>query len=117
MFCKNVSAFRPHSPLLAITGCGRPLPNDPAPNMEAASKIRATLVSASKSTGGGEATATEAAPQATGAGAIKGRFVYEGQAPAPSPISVTKDQEVCGQHHLMDESLLKSTARVAWPTR
>ena len=106
MFCKNLLGLLASFTFLAIAGCGRPLPNDPAPNIEAASKIRATLVSASKTTGGGEATATEAAPQATGAGTIKGRFVYEGQAPAPSPISVTKDQEVCGQHHLMDESLL-----------
>ena len=49
---------------------------------------------------------TEAAPQATGTGTIKGRFVFEGQAAAPAAISVTKDVEVCGQHHLMDESLL-----------
>ena len=73
MFYKNLIGLLASFTLLAITGCGRPLPNDPAPNMEAASKIRATLVSASKTTGGGEATTTEAAPQATGAGAIKGR--------------------------------------------
>lgn len=44
--------------------------------------------------------------QAQGWGSIKGRFVYDGKAPAPQPIAVTKDQEVCGKHKLVDESLV-----------
>jgi hypothetical protein len=43
---------------------------------------------------------------AQGWGSIKGRIVYDGQAPAPQPIEVTKDQEFCGKHKLVDESLV-----------
>jgi plastocyanin len=41
-----------------------------------------------------------------GWGNLKGRFVYDGKAPAPQPITPTKDQEVCGKTKLVDESLL-----------
>ena len=105
MICKNMLGLLTAFAVVALAGCGRPMPNDPAANSESAEKIRATLVSASKTTTG-TAAETEAAPQATGIGTIKGRFVYEGQAAAPAAINVSKDIEVCGQHHLIDESLL-----------
>jgi hypothetical protein len=39
-------------------------------------------------------------------GSFRGRFVYEGTPPQPEKINVTKDTDVCGKHHLVDESLL-----------
>jgi hypothetical protein len=41
-----------------------------------------------------------------GWGSLKGRIVYDGAPPAPQPIAVTKDQEVCGKLNLVDESLV-----------
>jgi hypothetical protein len=38
-------------------------------------------------------------------GAIKGRFIYKGQA-KPEPIQATKDPEFCGKHNLMTEKVL-----------
>jgi plastocyanin len=92
--------------IVVLGGCARPMPNDPAPNAEAAGKIRATLVSnsATTSSGGGEAQAAKS----TGWGTIKGRFVFDGTPPTPGNISITKDQEVCGKHPLSNESLLVS---------
>jgi hypothetical protein len=39
-------------------------------------------------------------------GTLTGRFVYDGKAPAPTKINVTKDVEVCGKHNLVDEDLV-----------
>lgn len=39
-------------------------------------------------------------------GDISGDFLFGGTPPTPSPVSVTKDQEVCGAHKLVDESLV-----------
>ncbi|MCA9103125.1 MAG: hypothetical protein R3C10_23010 [Pirellulales bacterium] len=39
-------------------------------------------------------------------GDLTGKFVYDGKAPAPTKIDVTKDVEVCGKFPLVDESLL-----------
>jgi len=39
-------------------------------------------------------------------GDLTGRFVFDGTASKPAPLSITKDQEVCGKHALVDESLL-----------
>ncbi len=40
-------------------------------------------------------------------GTLTGRFVYDGKAPTPTALSITKDQEVCSKPpHLVDESLL-----------
>lgn len=46
------------------------------------------------------------AADAQGTGSLKGRFVYDGEAPAPQPIAVTKDQDFCGKFKLLDESLV-----------
>ncbi len=89
-----------------LVGCARPMPNDPAPNVQAGEKIRVTLVSNSKEAGGGQAETQVA--KATGWATIKGRFVFDGTPPTPGTISITKDQEVCGKHPLANESLLVS---------
>jgi len=38
-------------------------------------------------------------------GTLKGRFVYDGQAPAPKPIDTSKEPQ-CAAHHVVDESLI-----------
>ncbi|MEQ8786405.1 MAG: methylamine utilization protein [Pirellulaceae bacterium] len=62
---------------------------------------------------GGDA---DSAPAATDDGApsgaavewatLKGRFVYDGEAPTPAKIDVTKDVDFCGKHMLVNEELL-----------
>ncbi len=44
--------------------------------------------------------------QAEGWGHLTGRIVLKGAAPKPAPINVTKDQEFCGKHNLVDESIV-----------
>lgn len=39
-------------------------------------------------------------------GDLKVRFTYDGQAPAPSKIAITKDAAFCGKFDLVDESLV-----------
>ena len=39
-------------------------------------------------------------------GTLKGRFVFDGQTPEATVLQVTRDEEVCGQHNLVDESLI-----------
>jgi plastocyanin len=39
-------------------------------------------------------------------GDLTAKFVLDGTAPKPKAITVTKDQEVCGKHALVDESLV-----------
>jgi hypothetical protein len=43
---------------------------------------------------------------AEGWGGLKGRFVFDGPAPAPLPLKIDKDQQVCGNKNLVDESLV-----------
>src|SRR5438270_11310469 len=37
-------------------------------------------------------------------GSLKGRFVVDGTAAKPKPVSITKDPEYCGKHNLVDET-------------
>lgn len=37
---------------------------------------------------------------------LTGRFVYDGAAPPPAKLVVSKDADVCGKHPLVDESLV-----------
>ncbi|HVA50676.1 MAG TPA: hypothetical protein VNH11_30300 [Pirellulales bacterium] len=57
--------------------------------------------------------ATEAAPEAEAAaptadtwGNLSGKFVYDGPDPAAQRLAITKDEQVCGNHNLVDESLV-----------
>lgn len=49
---------------------------------------------------------TTAATEAAEWGTLKGQFILDGTAPAPAKLNINKDQAVCGQHELVDESLL-----------
>lgn len=88
--------------LAAICGCGRGVVSDPAPDEDLAIAIR----NAQSGDADGAAEADTAEPGATEWGSLAGRFVFAGQAPAPSPLSITKDVPVCGRHNLVDESLV-----------
>ncbi len=39
-------------------------------------------------------------------GSLKGRFMVDGTVPDPTPISITKDPEFCGQHKLVSDSVV-----------
>lgn len=39
-------------------------------------------------------------------GDLTGQFIYDGTPPTASPVTVTKDIEVCGKHMLVNESLV-----------
>jgi len=54
---------------------------------------------------GGSASDNGAAAPA-GWGDLTGRFVYDGAAPTPAALNITKDEEFCGPHNLVDESLV-----------
>jgi plastocyanin len=41
-----------------------------------------------------------------GAGTVSGKVTFAGKPPAPRPITITKDETVCGRTPLMDESLV-----------
>jgi plastocyanin len=43
---------------------------------------------------------------AQGWGSLTGRFVFDGTAPAPAPILVTKDVEYCGKQKLVSEAVV-----------
>lgn len=46
-----------------------------------------------------------ASPASAEWGNLSGQFIYDGAAPTPAPVLVTKDQQVCGIHNLVDEVL------------
>jgi hypothetical protein len=46
------------------------------------------------------------APASAQWGTLTGQFILDGDVPSPPPIVVTKDQEICGKHNLVDESLV-----------
>jgi len=90
---------------VASVGCGRSRVTAPGADVEAAGKIRATLVSASGNAGG---TTADAAATGTGWGTLRGRFVFAGAPPEAKPLVVDKDTEVCsvGGMKLLDRSVL-----------
>ena len=90
---------------VASVGCGRSRVAAPGADVEAAGKIRATLVSASVNAGG---TTADAAATGTGWGTLRGRFVFAGAPPQAKPLVVDKDTEVCsvGGMKLLDRSVL-----------
>lgn len=53
-----------------------------------------------------EPEAAEGPATADAWGNLTGKFVFEGGAPKPARLAITKDEQVCGKHELVDESLL-----------
>jgi len=90
--------------VITAIGCGSSRVTAPGADVEAADRIRATLVSAATAS---EGTAAAAAV-GTGWGTLKGRFTFAGSVSQPKPLVVDKDTEVCsmGGMKLVDRSLL-----------
>jgi len=93
-------------------GCARPVPP--------AQRVLATnVVALKKSFGSGAAESATAAPAAmaepTGWATIKGTFKLKGTPPAPTPLAVTKDHEVCapgGKQVLSEELVVDSSGGI-----
>jgi hypothetical protein len=85
-----------------LVGCGRQRVSAPVADVAAAKTIREGLAStAAVAAGGGEAAVI-----GTGWAALKGRFVFGGDAGQPKALVVDKDTEVCGKSaKLFDRSL------------
>lgn len=79
---------------LVAAGCGGRLPANVSPDLAVASSLRADLEG-----GTGEAGAADAAPASaampTGWATLAGTFKVSGNKPAPTPLSIDKDQAVC----------------------
>ena len=92
------------------TGCGAILPPDRRPiwtRRQSSAKRWPAPRSHAKPAGDTAAGKTGPAAQIFGGTAsLKGRFVYDGSIPTATPLTITKDQEVCGKHDLVDESLV-----------
>jgi hypothetical protein len=89
----------------ATVGCQRTLPPDPEAQADNVQKLRTYLMSSSSAAGSGGAAAQ---PQGTGWATLRGKFLYQGDAPARQPISITKEPEICapGGGAVLDEILL-----------
>jgi plastocyanin len=95
--------------LVAIAGCGGGLETGPEPNMAAALKIRDGFNAAPSKSGKAAAESGGGASQLKrldGWATLKGRFVLDGSVPNPAPLTIDKDQAVCGVHPLFNESLV-----------
>lgn len=91
----------------SLSGCGKASAFNPSPDLEVAKKLRAGIGGAA---GGAEGSAENAAaPTGTGWGTLKGKFVYAGDAPAPSFLTASKDIDVCGQQ-VPDQQLVVDSA-------
>jgi len=95
---------------VACAGCGRratgmPLVADSA-KVDEAKVEELRMTTGSKAEEPQETEAAAPAVEPTEWCDLSGQFVYEGAAPDARPISVTKDEQVCGKHALVDESLL-----------
>lgn len=104
---------------LVVSGCGGNLPSDPPANMAAALDLRHALEGAGgkKSSAGEPKSGGPELKRVDGWANLKGRFVLDGAPPIMSKLDVNKDQEVCGNHDLVDESVVvgpnKELANVA----
>lgn len=90
---------------IACAGCGRQAVGM-ALTVDGAKVDELRATTGSKGEEPGEAEATAPAVEPTEWCDLSGQFVYEGAAPEARPISVTKDEQVCGKHNLVDESIL-----------
>jgi plastocyanin len=88
--------------LVALVGCGSSSQStdSQAPSPPSASSTAAPATAKSPP------AEEEVAEVAEGWGHLKGQFIYDGSPPAQSPLTITKDPEFCGQHRIVDESLV-----------
>lgn len=99
-----------HSALYALlvcclSGCGGAVASVPQPSPDEA---LAKQIRDSSGTAAPEAAEAETATVSTW-GNLAGKFVYDGPDPTPARLAITKDEQVCGKHNLVDESLLLGT--------
>jgi plastocyanin len=92
---------------LGLVGCGGGTDADPQPDLARVETIRTGLTSGTTAQAEEETVASQ---QPVGFGTLRGTFTYGGDVPTAAPILITKDQAVCGQHNLVDESLTVNPA-------
>lgn len=97
---KNLGSLLALTGLALLVGCGGGEPSTPKPT----TKPGATTTTGTKTQGSGSDSSP--AVKMEGWGNLVGKFVYDGTAPTPTPLQITKDQEVCAKHNLVDESLV-----------
>jgi hypothetical protein len=103
MRCPSLTLLICAATLSTAVGCGDSSSDrGPRANREVVQNLRARNQGDSSTAQSGGSSMD----QADGWGTIRGRFVYGGQAPAQPPLSVTKDLQFCGQHRVLDESLV-----------
>ena len=110
-----ITVALPIAMLAALTGCGRSVQAGPEPNMVAALKIRAGFSAAAPTakTPGGDAGGGAELKRLEGWASVKGRFVVDGAAPTRTPLNIDKDQAVCGNHDLFNESVVVNGKSIA----
>lgn len=89
-----------------LTGCGGAVAGVPQPSPD---KSLAEQIRTSSGSGSSEAAAETETATASTWGNLTGKFVYDGPDPMPARLAITKDEQVCGKHNLVDESLLTGT--------
>ncbi|HKD35714.1 MAG TPA: hypothetical protein VKB78_02910 [Pirellulales bacterium] len=92
--------------VVSTSGCSTSVQAGPEPNMTAALKIRSSFKAAGPTKTGAAETGGAELKRLDGWATVRGRFVLNGELPAPKPIEVSKDQEVCGVHPLFNESIV-----------
>jgi plastocyanin len=88
------------------SGCGGSVQAGPEPNMTTALKIRLGFKAAGPAKPGAAEGGGADLKRLDGWATVRGRFVLNGELPAPKPLEVSKDQEVCGVHPLFNESIV-----------
>jgi hypothetical protein len=110
-FCWLIAAFAGVS--LMMSGCSsdsqtpsaRPgASNSPSPPSVDLGEETSSPGAASSSSSAAGASAEK--PKPGGWGSLSGKFVYDGTAPKPEPLAITKDAEFCGKHQPVNEELL-----------
>ncbi|MFO0868225.1 MAG: hypothetical protein U0935_04700 [Pirellulales bacterium] len=80
--------------VVLASGCGGRLPANVSPDLAVASSLRSELEGGSGETGAGSDAASPSA-MPTGWATLAGTFKISGDKPAPVPLTIDKDQEVC----------------------
>jgi plastocyanin len=92
--------------IVGASGCGASLQAGPEPNMTAALKIRSGFKAVGPAKSGAAESGGTELKRLDGWATVRGRFVLDGELPAPKPLEISKDQEVCGIHPLFNESIV-----------